>query len=621
MNFNLPTDIRDSHSVPEATPENPFIQIEWVFDRVIRFHSQKSTRQNYEGGKKFFLEHLNSTGFTGPYLLKIEWDSFCILKFRQDLEKRIDRKEINLTPFTLVGHFSAIRSVMKYAASRELTKDEHLLDVSYGTATPSTNSNTAYEESELAQILDAVASELYISRKIISGYVKQNPELGRDPRIAGPKRGMHGYGFKEESNMRWYFDNVLNSVPITNDNNNKKNHNNFLNFASNKHGGLNELYRSWGVSSCFDIDMLMPHVVNLAYLTGLNPGPLANLSIDSYGDSHPATGSPYLRYFKEKVRKNLELSIDILDEEKRIIDLHNEVSDETTEKFLKGKHAIQISKIFSIVIKATKEIRETLPEDHPLKKRLFIFESRSPRSFNEIKAINSKITSRWCSKISEKYGLIAENGEYIRFNLVKFRSTKLTQLALEGRDLLEIQIVAGHKNVRTTIGYLSRKKLEVEGRKVVHDALLNIHKNRQKFTEDVENKKNSYPTIPIKVYGGIISDCKNPFDPPQRVKMASNYTPGQACSRFNMCIFCKNVIIFRENLPMLAAYLNQINASMEFKIPHMPNPGFYEDSKSLIESILNPEISDFSKEDIEWAIAEAKYLNPLIDNAVFSGVK
>lgn len=616
----LPTDIRDSHNVPEATPETPFIQIEWVFERIIRFHSNKSTKQNYESGKKFFLEHLHAIGFRGPYLLKKEWDSFCILKLRQELEKRIEQKKINLSPYTLIGHFSAIRYVMKYAASRELTKDQHLLDISYGNATSITDSNTAYEDSELTQILDAIASELHTSRKILSGYVKEEPQIGRDPRIPAPKRGMRGYGFKEESNMRWYFDNVLNSIPITNNENNKKNHNNFLNYASNKHGGLNELYRSWGVSSCFDIDMLMPHVVNLAHLTGLNPGPLATLSIDSYGDSHPATGTPYLRYFKEKVRKNLELHIDILDREKELSDSHDEILDETTEKFLKGKHAIKIAKTFSTVIRATQKIRESLPEDHSLKKRLFIFESRSPRSFTEIKGITSKITSRWCSKISEKYGLINDDGEYITFNLVKFRSTKLTQLALEGRDLLEIQMVAGHKNVRTTIGYLSRKKLEIEGRKVVHDALLNIHKNRKEFTELTENKKNSYPTIPIKVYGGIISDCKNPFDPPQRVKMASNYTPGEACSRFNMCIFCKNVIIFRENLPILAAYLNQINASMESKIPHMPNSGFYEDSKSLIESILNPELSDFSKEDIEWAITEAKHLNPLIDNAVFSGV-
>lgn len=87
-----------------------------------------------------------------------------------------------------------------------------------------------------------------------------------------------------------------------------------------------------------------------------------------------------------------------------------------------------------------------------------------------------------------------------------------------------------------------------------------------------------------------------------------------------MCIFCKNVVIFRRNLPSLAAYLDQINAATESNVQNLPNAGFYEDSRAVIENLLDPERSEFSAEDIRWAREEAASLNPLVDNAVYRGV-
>jgi hypothetical protein len=87
-----------------------------------------------------------------------------------------------------------------------------------------------------------------------------------------------------------------------------------------------------------------------------------------------------------------------------------------------------------------------------------------------------------------------------------------------------------------------------------------------------------------------------------------------------MCIFCKNVVIFRRNLPTLVAYLHQINAATETNVQNLPNAGFYEDSRAIIENLLDPGRSEFSAEDIRWAREEAASLNPLVDNAVYRGV-
>ena len=620
---SLPIDIREYYKLPEPTKESPFAQVEWIFDRVISTKTKKSTKGNYLMGRNFFIEHLRALAFNGPYFLHKEWDALALLRFRQQLTKRIEDGEVQYASYTLVGLFSTLRYVMNYAAKRGMAGCSRMLDTTYGSGRAETSDHEAYTDSELTQLLDAVGSELSTSRRILSGYVPQPPGAGRDPRISPRKSPEEGFGFSVEANMRWYFENVLQCRPVIFDDEGKLHHKSFLNHAAYKHGGLNELYRRWGVSTFFDFDMLMPHVINLAYLTGLNPGPLAALSVDSYGESHPATGAPYLRYVKDKVQKELELYLNILDKKGEVSTIDDSVLLETTERFLPRKQATQIARTIEIVRKATEPLRSQLPDTHPLKNRLLIYVSRGPRTFGKTQSINSEKTGDWCAKIVDKYGLMGENGDPLNFNLVRFRSTKLTELALQGRDLLEIQLIAAHKNVRTTIGYLSRKKLEVEARKVVRDALVTIHANRQEF-EGADACSGPQDTSaaeqPIHLYRGLLSDCKNPFDPPKRVRASKSYVPGGGCSRFNMCIFCKNVVIFRRNLPTLIAYLDQINAAMEANVHHLPNAGFYEDSKAVIENILDPKLGEFSAEEIRWAKEEALLLNPLVDNAVYRGV-
>lgn len=618
---SLPVDIREFAKLPTPTNDAPFAQVAWIFDRVISTKSNIATRYNYVSGRNFFIEHLHAIGFTGLYLLKDQWDVFSLLRFREQLDKRIEDGSVQYASYSLVGLFSAIRYVMKYATMRDFAGCNAMLDVSYGSGNAETNVVEAYPDGELSQILDAVARELTTSRKILAGYVPEG--LGRDPRIT-PKKGTKlGFGFGVEANMRWYFENILNCTPVINDDYGKSQHGNFLKSAMSLHGGLHNLYRSWYVSTCFDLDMLMPHVLNLAYLTGLNPGSLAALTLDCYGEKHPATGAPYMRFVKPKVRAELELYLNLLDKDGYTPTVDDSVLLETEDRFLPRKQANQIMRTIEAIRKATAPLRSQLNDEHPLKNRLFIYVSRGRKHHGEIQGINSKKTARWCAWMSEHYGLIGDDGEAINFNIVRFRSTKLTELALQGRDLLEIQLVANHKNVRTTIGYLSRKKLEVEARKVVRDALANIHANRTEFdvpTPCQGSARSPDGSQPIQLYRGLLSDCKNPFDPPKKVRASTSYKAGRACGRFNMCLFCKNVVIFRRNLPTLVAYRDQINVALETNVTNLPSSGFYEDSKAVIDNLLDPLRGEFSEEDIRWANEEATSLNPLIDNAVYRTV-
>lgn len=622
-NDSLPVDIREHYKLPEPTKESPYAQVEWVFDRVSSTKTNKSTRQNYQYGKSFYIAQLRALGFEDPYYLQKEWDALALLRFREQLTNRIEAGAVEHASYTLVGIFSAMRYVMNYAAKRGMAGCVRMLDATYGSGTAETNVTEAYSDSELSDLLDAVGSELSTSRKILSGYLAQLPEVGRDPRVFPRKGPEKGYGFRVEANMRWYFENVLQCVPVINDDAGKANHMRFLTHATTTHGGLHHLYRKWGVSTYFDLDLLAPHIINLAYLTGLNPGPLTALAVDAYGESHPATGAPYLRYVKDKVSKELELYLELLDKAGEKSSIDDSVLLETSERFLPRKQATQIARTIELIRNATEPLRKSLPEGHPLKNRLLICTSRAGITFGQTQGVNPKKMSRWCAQMVEKYGLLGEDGAPLSFNLVRFRTSKLTELALQGRDILTIQLFAGHKGLRTTIGYLSRKKLEVEARKVVRDALATIHANRKEFddTDTCTGTKNATtPEQPIRLYRGLLSDCKNPFDPPKRVRASKSYVSGKGCNRFNMCIFCKNVVIFKRNLPTLVAYLDQINAAAESNVQNLPNAGFYEDTKAVIENLLDPERSDFSAEEIRWAREEAASLNPLVDNAVYRGV-
>ena len=48
------------------------------------------------------------------------------------------------------------------------------------------------------------------------------------------------------------------------------------------------------------IDVLLPYLLKLAQVTGINTESLLALDIDDFTLKHPATGRPCLRYWKER---------------------------------------------------------------------------------------------------------------------------------------------------------------------------------------------------------------------------------------------------------------------------------------------------------------------------------
>lgn len=599
----VPLDLRKYGKPPEPTAQFPFAQLEWIFDKRKDRMSNDSSKDNYQSAKTFFIQHIKATEGLRPYLLADKWDEFALLRFKETLQACINAKKICLSSYTLTGHFSAVRQVMKEAAAYGLLNTRVIQETGWGSTASETDAHTCYSDNELSQILSAVAEELRFSYTVAGGYTKQSPDEGRDPRFEFKRGRKNGYGFGVAENMRWYFENVLDCEPILGFGAAKKEHGRFLHAAHVYHGGLHNLYRTWGVSAIADEYLVMPLAIDLLYLTGLNPSSILRLQIDCLQDEHPLTGMPYLLFEKERSNGEKELHLPLL--EKR------------EERGLKRKQTLQVKRAVTTILKLTSKIRQSLPESDPLRRLLFIQGSKGANTYNQTVPLSNKRTSAWCKRMVEKYDLRNDLGEPLNFNMVRFRSTKLTQMALEGRDFFEIQQVARHKSITQTVRYIAANRLDEPARKIVSEALVQIRANQAEVLSPLEPI--AATPQPNSLFKGLIADCKNVFDPPDRVKRAVDYVPGQACTRFNMCLFCRNVVVLKEHLPVLATYRAQIMATQANNVQNLPHAHLYNQTLSVLDNLLNPDVSQFTSDEIEWAFDMATTLDVVVDPLLYRG--
>ncbi|TFW70761.1 hypothetical protein C3Y98_08785 [Methylotenera oryzisoli] len=609
-------DINSYGLPPEPTQEEPFAQILWLFNCRRDRASSKDRKSAYIAARNRIVIYLQSIHGNKPFLLKEHIDEFFLVRLKQTLaiHGNVAKDLPKLKSHTLVGFLSSVRQVMLDAISYQLLSCEFMQNSSLGASQRETEVHTDYSDNELDQILNALSNEMRLVHKIISGYQPLKPGVGRDPRIrsaADPNAQYFdpGYGWKVIENLQWYFENVMESKPSFGSCCNlDKSHNKFYHHASCTHGGIKNVYKSWGVVSIVSSELIMPIVINLVYLTGLNPTSLLALSTDAYQDEHELTGMPYLVFEKKRSGGDLELHLSLLDSNSEIP--------------LKRKQAINVKRAFDLLITLTKNMRDGLDEGDPLKRKLLIYESGSRVSWSKPIQLTPATTSLWCRAIAEKYDMRNDAGGRLDFNLVRFRSTKLTSMALEGRDLFEIQQVARHKNISTTLSYVNRNKVDIHIRGEVLEALQKIRENRITFTSDCNSTKEDLNSEkPVKFYKGLISDCKNTFDPPEWVKKSQDYVEGAPCVRFNMCLFCKNVIVLRQHLPVLAAYRAQLLSIQQNNIQNLPNAEHYDKTLELLNQLFDSDKSEFSASDIEWAIELSETIDVIVDPLIYHGVE
>ncbi|MBX9996065.1 tyrosine-type recombinase/integrase [Priestia aryabhattai] len=602
--------------IPEPTYKNPYAQVDFIFQQVASLKHNPHTQDNYRNGLAFYKKFLKETNNYDDSLnsdprfyLKKHWDEFTLLKVKTYIDtNNIKGTEGYLTSYTISGYFSAIRNVIEEAVGNKLTLAKNIYITCNVEPVRETQQRSAYSKKEMESITEALQEELRYSYKVLKkeGYKKTG--IGKDPRNLTKMGSAKDDGWGCIENFRWYFENVLECAPIIGDVNNKIKHKSFVEYAPRKYfqeiGGLPGIYKKWGVAPFVDSDVIMPLVTKLALETGLNTSALYNLNIDCYNGNHPLSGVPYIKYYKLRSGGEKEMH---LNPDKKNKDIHI--------KQYRHNQAQVIKKTIEAVIELTKEIRKNAPSD--MKQKLFLYQSDSQARLGRISLISSRSVESWCAKIVRRHNLQTDDGQRLIFNLSRFRPTRVTSLVEKGIDLFELQYEMGHADIRTTLNYIESNHLNFVARRETKKALDNIFLNNSWAKE----KNLTYATSKIEnenfIYKGLLCDCKNPFNPPKEVKSLKNYVSGQACSRYNMCLFCENVLIFKKHLPLAWVYKRQIETSFSKSQAELPNELFYRRTLDIIEQLFESDNSEFSGDDIEWAKRVAEEMDVMIDPVTY----
>jgi hypothetical protein len=150
--------------------------------------------------------------------------------------------------------------------------------------------------------------------------------------------------------------------------------------------------------------------------------------------------------------------------------------------------------------------------------------------------------------------------------------------------------------------------------------LIKIKENKRAFDEKPLPIANTPDANPGQyVFKGPVCHCKNPYDPPDIVKKSKSYMEGNACTFWNMCLTCPNVLITEMNLPKLFAYRNIIERSLA-NVNEIPRQGeLYKKILMILNEVLAPNIL-FSAEKLEWAeslAAEEEF--EVLDSFIYQG--
>jgi hypothetical protein len=597
--------------LPEPTFDRPDAQVDWIFQQKMALYENDDTKNNYRNGLAFYKKFLrqtsnyNSTLEEDPrFHIQNEWDVLALKKVRQWIEAtNIEGTDAYLTSYSIVSNMSAIRQVMEHAYELSLI-NRPVINVALPPAVRETSMRTAFSPEEYENIFDVVGPMIIFSKGLLHGY--QRTGKGRDPRklerktiTRGEKvlgqgwscnaRSYDGNGYViRDDNMRWYFENEMNSIPLPGTPENKKHHASFFKSAANIHGGLNNLYRKWGVTSFIDQDVVMPLVVELIAVTGLNVEALFGLKRDCFKESHPLTGLPYLEYYKPRSGGEKELHISLYDKAEDVNRM--------------GLGQLQ-SRIISKTIETIQQVTESLVQHASEEDRnyLFLYKSSGGNCFGRVQRINTKVAITWTNKIVKDYDLRDSDGLPLTFTLSRFRPTKITEMVSQGYDFFNIMALAGHSSITTTLAYVDKLK-----------AIGDFHRKLEREITIIKNNKREYEHRPLPIaiardaspgefiFEGPVCHCKNPYNPPDVIKRSKHYHEGDACTLWNMCLQCENVLITEMNLPKLFAYRNHIVRALG-NVSEIPRQGeLYKKMKMILDEILSPDVL-FSKDILEWA--------------------
>ena len=585
------------------SPQEPYIQVEQLFALQRKTIASKSGKNNYVTSCNYFIKFLKEFYGTSALIILSTFDEHILSRFRKYLQQEIISKKVSN------NHASTVLSNTRITL-RRLSQVKHLDFDFYGIngfeQIRATDTNRPFTKNERLQIINAIDNGISESKNIITPYQKIN--IGQNPLDC---EGERIRGLSNLDNARWLFENKLNCTPVHYSTVQSIEEKAFLQIISESDKGLLQVYDEWGVSTMLGIDSLLPHLLRLAQITGMNLEPLLSLDIDDYVDSHPATLRPCLRYWKERSDGDKVLHLDLMNSQLT---------------WLSSIQSKAVKLVFKDVINLTSSLRKDI-QNTEFKNRLFVYQSMSTRNHRKVSPIlcdkgeDPKSLRNALTRFVSKYDLKNEEGAPLTMTISRFRPTFVSEMLDNGVPLREIQLMLGHASIQTTIKYLDSLDFNNISRKKLNDKLKEIHQSTTDLnnisSKEQPNQKHSDEANII--FQTPLAGCKNIFSPPDFIKNLPSYTPGSPCSQYNKCLGCDNVIITASNLPEIFAmdrdYKHLVSHT---RVMDTPYGHVVRENIELIKGIIDPELSDFSKMELESGLRLAEYIDAtvLVDGVI-----
>jgi len=353
-----------------------------------------------------------------------------------------------------------------------------------------------------------------------------------------------------------------------------------------------DLFTKLNVLPDIDRDTVYFLMIKLAVVTGLNHEAIVDLQIDDFEPNHPATGKPCLRYWKKRSTGEKRLHLDFIDAE---------------IQWMTMKQGEEVSDIINTTVKLTEPLRAHATDD--ISSNLFIYRKTRKLDVIEIKSFrgNRAACLRSAKKIVRDNKLVDDKGRPLLFNISKFRTTLVSEYVETGTSIREIQLLLGHRNIKTTIEYLDRMDFDSFAKKKVNEALIKIHEKSLSIKASQVNRiQNDSDAIYIST---DLATCTNIFNPPDFIKKLPSYVTGKPCSLYNKCLSCDNCLITKDHLPKLFA--QQREFSILIHNTHVMNTPYHdviEENLALLEEVLGHN-SEFDKK----VLSEAELLSQQIE--------
>lgn len=601
--------------------DKPLTQLDWIVARYSETVHNHRTKKNILDSiniyyKRFLIEahgYDDRLRKDSRFFIDTHWDHLALYNYHHYL------LTLNIAPLTIKYARTPLIKLMRYAIAHKYARVSDFI-VPQLTAPRATEIFDPYDTNEIESINEIIKPTLIFANNLAALMEKgcTCTGVGQDPRnFRSGKRNKKGIlkvgGWKIWDNVVWYWENIMECKPLRAFEILEK-HYAFYQGVRAHHGGLKEACLKLGFSPWIDYELIIPLAIKLALETGLNPEALFKLKRNCYQTAHPLTGLPYLQYYKERSRGELELHLALFD-----LDPSKARGYWGVLPFLNKQSEI-IRKTIMQILALTEPLVEHAAEDE--KQYLFLVQRANwTRPVTRIKLNDISYWKRDIPKIisntaPEKKVKIPKN-----LNLSRFRSTMIAKMVREGIDFFAISAAMGHVSPKTTFHYLRNLQLDDEIQGDISRHLTIIHSNMQEF----KNNPKPYASYITQksdgvIYKGVLSDCKNIYKIPEKMKklmaMKDQWKEGAPCTHYDLCLLCPNVLITQKNLPYLLQHHKELIIFLNDNSGHdAPHIQIYKKKQKILECIFR----EFDEIDVERARETAECLDEIIDPLTYRG--